>query len=207
MAMMERDEVDQLHSVTAPNFGSTRWYEYMVNPKALAVQFWSGGPFYNATGEEPYRIAVGNHGGFCIKRSAWDEVGGYFDGFIGWAGEEPELNLKMALLGKNVWIDPQMVHYHYFQNRGYARAMFDDHYRNMMMAANIIGGQPWLKRIEKSFNLLPRVVAQGQPTKSMSTLCREAEERSSDAAAWLRSRQLFSLDEFLANMKKWNIHG
>jgi hypothetical protein len=152
---MQHHSMDMLHSTTKWFEGdNTTVYHYELT---LARNFWARGsliPEYN--GVKPYRIAAGGHGGFVVRTDVWREVGGYWDGFVGYGGEEIYFDFKMAMLGKTNWIDPKLVHWHYAGTRPYSRHYTDDYYKNMLMCANIIGGENWMVKVADSFRSHPR---------------------------------------------------
>lgn len=148
---MQEYRMDMLHS-------TTKWFEGDDNivfhyDLTLSRNFWAKGCLIPEwSGTKPYRIAAGGHGGFVVRADVWKEVGGYWDGFVGYGGEEIYFDLKMAQLGKTNWIDPKLVHWHYAGRRGYPRHYTDDYYKNMLMCANIIGGEDWMVRVAHSFH-------------------------------------------------------
>lgn len=134
-----------------------------------ATRYWAGGDthfHYRPTLEKnfwgyqltepfdaslPYKIVAGGHGAFGISRKLWTDVGGYWDGFAGYGGEEMYFDLKLAMLDIPNWINPLMHHWHHGGARPYLRDNSQDFILNMMMSANIIGGQRWLERVGNSF--------------------------------------------------------
>lgn len=184
-------EMDMLHSTTVFFSGDNRHYHYNLK---LKKNFWANSATVPENELKPYRIAAGGHGGFAVRRSVWNEVGGYWNGFKGYGGEEMYFDLKMALLDKKNWLDPRMIHYHYAGQRGYPRHYTDDFFINMMMCANIIGGYDWMIDVMGSF-------AQHYPKhksgRTFFDLAIEAEERSKEHAAHLASIRKRTLDEQL----------
>lgn len=193
-------DMDMLHSTTMFYTGEQTCYEYKLQ---LETNFWASAKPEPKFTDRPYRIAAGGHGGFAVRQDAWFEVGGYWDGFIGYGGEESYYDLKMALLGKTNWIDPRVIHYHYAGDRGYSRHYTDDYYTNMMACANIIGGEKWLYKVYESFaaGTYPRVMSD----KTMFDLLMEARNRSNKHAAFLASRRIRTLDEQLEFFKQNDI--
>jgi predicted glycosyltransferase involved in capsule biosynthesis len=199
----ENPEIDMLHSATMFYLGEKPCYEYKLQ---LESNFWASAKPTPIATDKPYRIASGGHGGFAVRRSAWYETGGYWDGFVGYGGEELTADLAFWLLGKQVWIDPRVIHYHYAGDRGYTRHYTDDYFRNMMMSANIIGGEKWLYTVYDSFasGTYPRVMSD----KSMFDLLTEAQTKSESYHRFLYSRpdlQHKDLDALLAYFKEHNI--
>lgn len=73
-------------------------------------------------------------------------MGGYGNHFEGFGGEEAFLNLKAQMLGFEVWLDPEMLYYHFYARsgvRGYERVHNDE---NWQAGACILGGQSYADR-------------------------------------------------------------
>jgi hypothetical protein len=188
-----------LHSSTRFYAGEKTVYHYQLK---LERNFWADGASEPTDPENPYRILAGGHGGFVVRRDVWDKVGGYWDGFVGYGGEEMYFDLKMALLGYNNWLDPKMIHYHFAGNRGYSRHYTDDYYVNMLACANIIGGNDWLMKVYQNFSKnYPKM----QSRKSMFDLLMIADERSKEHAEWLAGARLLTLDELLDRARQAKI--
>lgn len=189
----EKYDMDMLHSTTKFYEGpieSNLCYEYKLK---LDYNFWAEAQPLPQFGYKPYRIAAGGHGGFAVKSDVWREVGGYWKGFNGYAGEEMQVDLSYAMLNKTNYIDPLMIHYHYAGSRGYSRHYTPEYYRNMLMCANIIGGDKWMYKVYESFST--KFI---QPLKiSMYDILLQAETRSRDYAAEFATRRVRTLDEQL----------
>jgi hypothetical protein len=188
---MQKFDMDMLHSTTKWFQGDNcTVYHYELT---LKNNFWARGatvPEWN--GMKPYQIAAGGHGGFVVKADVWKEVGGYWDGFVGYGGEEIYFDIKMAMLGKTNWIDPRLIHWHYAGTRPYSRHYTDDYYRNMLMCANIIGGENWMVKVADSFNRsFPR------PKANPYDILMESYYKSEDHAKHIASIQKRNLDEQL----------
>jgi Glycosyl transferase family 2 len=185
----DRYGMDMLHSATRFHSDDITCYEYQLR---LKKNFWADAAVTPKDEFRPYRIAAGGHGGFAVRADVWREVGGYWTGFNGYGGEEMYFDLKMAMLGKTNWIDPLVIHYHYAGQRPYARHYTDDFYRNMMMSANIIGGEEWLYKVYSSFKEnYPR-----QKTPHFDLMI-DASDRTTAHRDWLADKRLRTLDEQL----------
>jgi glycosyltransferase involved in cell wall biosynthesis len=196
---MEKYNIDLLHSMTRFYTGEMDHWHYELS---LESNFW--GNCINTkpmNGDEPYRCAVAGHGGYAVTRKAWKEVGGYWDGFAGYGGEECYLDLKMWQMGKSVWLDPKMIHYHFAGERSYNRHYSDDYYMNMMMCANLIGGQKWLDTVTKGLHKYPRT----RSDKTLFDLADESCQRSIRHAVQLQQVRHKELDELLVWFKTENI--
>lgn len=190
-------DMDMVHSATIFHAGDRDAYEYNLT---LESNFWAKSAARAKLDWKPYPIAAGGHGGFAVKTDVWREVGGYWKGFNGYGGEELYFDLKMAMLGKTNYLDPKLIHYHYPGRREYARHFSDDYYRNMMMCANIIGGETWMYRVALSF-MTEYPYAQTNPYYLM----REAYEKSKEHAAWFRSVRHRTLEEQIKLFKSQDI--
>jgi hypothetical protein len=197
---MKEYNMDMLHSTTRFYHGQPDTYHYGLH---LEKNFWADAATVPSDPEKPYKVAAGGHGGFVVRKDVWEEVGGYgWDNFRGYGGEEMYFDLKMWMLGKNNWLDPQLVHYHYAGNRGYRRHNTDDFFINMMAVANIIGGESWMNTVQGSFI---KHYSKMQTGRSIFELSIEAYERSKEHAEWLAKRRLRTLDEQLEYFKKHNV--
>jgi hypothetical protein len=152
---------------------------------------------------KPHRIAVGNHGVVFVRRDVFEEVGGYGpEGLItGYAGDEHYFDLKLALLDKTNWVDPNLVNYHYTKNvgampKGYPKHFSADYYRNLMTCAFVIGGPKWIDGVFENFKKEQSTIAD-----KMFELYQEAYSRGTDHAAYLASIRKRTLDEQLAKFK------
>lgn len=131
---------DAVHSVSKFFIGSQARHEYRLT---LERNFW-GYQLGEARDRYPYKIAAAGHGGWAVRRSVWEELGGYWDGFKGYGGEEMYFELLMALTDKRNFLDPEMVHWHYAGKRDYEQETGIEFIKNMMMSAYLIGGETWL---------------------------------------------------------------
>jgi hypothetical protein len=192
--VMDAYHIDFLHSTTRFFAGEGTNYEYKLS---LKRDFWTLEPYREPASEHPYRIAVAGHGGFAVRTSAWREVGGYWEGFEGYGGEETYTDLKFWLLGKEVWIDPRFIHYHWAGERIYKRHFTDDFFKNMYMAANCIGGDEWLAKVFSSTTRCARFIPAGIKPTPIYELMLTAQKRSRDHAKWIADRRKKTLDELL----------
>jgi hypothetical protein len=118
----------------------------------------------------------------------------------GYGGEELLFDLKAGLMGREVYLDPKLIHFHYAGDRGYSRHFTDQYYVNMLVSAHVIGGEKWLYKVFSSF------VNGGhlrlQPERNMYDLLINAYERSAEYATEIKARSRCSLDELLREFKK-----
>jgi hypothetical protein len=193
------NDVHMMHSAYQFTVTSGPFYHYNLK---LDYNFWGEGSQYPVEDLRPYKIGVGGHGGFAVKRSAWDIVGGYGPDslLVGYGGEEVLFDFTMWLYGLPVHIDPRMLHYHFAGNRGYTRHYTDDYYVNMLVCAHVVGGEKWLYKLFDSF-VTKGHIRMGQ-TRPLYDLLETAYERSRDYANEVRSRQVCDLDELLCMFRR-----
>jgi hypothetical protein len=195
ISMMETLNADMLHSTTQYYIGSGFAYHY---PLQLQKNFWAGDHAdIPCDPSAPYKIAMGGHGGFVVRRSTFEEVGGYGPllMFEGWAGEEPYFDLKMAMMGKSNYLDPKLIHYHYGDVRGYDRHNSPAYYRNLMLSAYLIGGDAWLSKVYDEF------ARNHQQLSELSALRDIAVQHGIKHRLWLEQRFIRTLDQQLQYFK------
>lgn len=132
----------------------TMAYGYNMDWKA---QFWSTTAENKPKRSDgPYRIAVAGHGAICVDREQYVAIGGYWDALNGWGGEEPQLNLKAWLLGKEVWMEPRTYHWHYMPLKRCLEGMqlSIPYARNFFLAAYASGGQKYLDAVNHHFTAI-----------------------------------------------------
>lgn len=193
---MQRNDVDLLHSTTKFFDGEADSYEYILT---LEDNFWA----YSIDQPKltiPYPCAAGGHGGFAVRSSVWKEIDGYWDGFKGYGGEEITTDVQLWMRGYNVYIDPKLVHYHWAGKRPYTRHYTADYFRNMMMSANILGGEKWLTKVFESFNK-----TYPDPKITMYELMTQAYYQSEQYSRYVRNKSLWTLDEQLEYFKRNDI--
>lgn len=191
----EKYDIDVLHSTTQYYAGMDKCFHYKLK---LAYNFWAEAAPLPQVAHKPYRIAAGGHGGFAVKADVWREVGGYGPSnlFLGYGGEELYFDLKCWMLGKSVWLDPYLLHYHYAGKRGYRRHYTDEFYVNMLACANVIGGRKWMYKVFESFSTPERFISY-KGSKHIYDCLMEAEGRSNEHAAELAGKVQRTLDEQL----------
>ena len=195
--------IDYLHSTTRFFAGEGTDYSYHLS---LKRDFWTEKPYHEPQdADRPYRIATAGHGGFAVTAKAWREIGGYYQGFEGYGGEETSTDLKAWRMGKEVWIDPKMVHLHWSGKRGYDRHFTDGYYFNMFSAAYIVGGERWLHTVFKSASGSTRFINKSGPQISLLDLLQRAQRTASNYANWVNLRSTRTLDQVLEYFALHNI--
>lgn len=196
---MDYKNMDMLHSTTCFYTGEGYHYHYRLK---LEYNFWAEGNKLPYDELRPYKLAAGGHGGFVVRRTMWDDIGGYGpEGlFIGYGGEEMVFDLKAWLYGKSNWIDPRVVHYHYTGTRGYDRHWTDDYYTNLLVCANVIGGEKWMYKLVDS--LTNKTHIRLRPEKTVYEMMETAYQRSAQYAAEVASKRRCTLDELLEEFRR-----
>lgn len=198
---MESDEVDIVHPAVTFYSGDRPYYEYALT---LAYNFWGTYKVVPQFMHKPYKVACAGHGAFAVKKTAWDVVGGYGPEnlLVGYGGEELLFNLKCWLYGKAAHLDPKAMHYHYPGVRSYTGKYTDDYYTNMLVCANVIGGEDWMYKVYDSFAGSKQHVRCLSSELTMFDLLQVAHERSKDYAAEVAAKRVMSLDELLVYFKQ-----
>lgn len=203
MAHMHSGKMDMLHSASRFYNGITT-YHYTLK---LAYNFWGDGGRKPWNEFSPYKVAMSGHGGFVIPKTVWEEVGGYGPDSLlqGYGGEEPLFDLKMWRYGKNVWLDPKLIHYHYTGERGYPRHYTDDYYTNMLTVASCIGGEEWLYKIFNSLLSKSHIRPLNGNPKPWMELLEIATNRSSEYAKEIDSKSIRTLNDCLRMFREEGI--
>lgn len=200
---MEAFNIDLLHSATRFQHGDRNHHHYKLT---LDYNFWgqAGGP--PLWEHKPYKVAMGGHGGIVVRKSVWDEVGGYGpEGvLVGYGGEEPMFDLKLWRMGKNVWLDARLLHYHYAGNRGYTAHFSDDYYTNMLVAAHVIGGEKWLYKVFDSFISKYHIRPLTDDKLTPMQILENAYNRSAEYASVVDKMSVRTLDDCLGEYFRMN---
>lgn len=196
VADFEKLGVDYLHSTTCYHASDGYHYSYQL---ALEYNFWAQASHMVPYCEyKPYECAAGGHGGIAIRSDLWKEVGGYGPEhlLVGYGGEELVFDLKLWRYGHKVHIDPQVMHYHYPGSRAYSRHFTDEYYTNLLVSANVVGGEKWLYKVFDSFTT-PGKHLRLRPQKDWYDILIEAHDRSAQYAHEVNVRSERTLDELL----------
>lgn len=224
---MEKYNIDLLHSVTKMFTGFRLDYEYKLT---LEKNFWAEEGYTTPRLNEPYKIAVAGHGGIVHRTSTYKEIGGYWTELNGYGGEEVYYDLKCNLFGKQVFIDPQIMHAHWAPiDRGYQRKYSHNYFLNMLMVANVIGGESWINKVflnlknksvlntdkelfaDKTDILdIDNLVDKIESNKPSITVLDEsylyqAKMLSKKHAEWIASKRKLTLNELLTQFKREGI--
>lgn len=198
VADFEKPEVDMVHSATQFYAGREITYHYEFK---LEYNFWAKSALYPHVEHKPYLIGAAGHGGFAVRKSVWDEIGGYgpSDLLVGYGGEEMLFDLKMWRYGKQNWLDPKMVHWHFPGDKGYSRHYSDQYYINLLVSAFVIGGESWLHKVFDSY--LNKKHIRYSPKMEWWDIYETAVSRGAEYAKYLDATTKWSLDEVLQKFK------
>lgn len=116
--LLELDK-DVVHSCYSTHVGYHRYYHFihLGDPNPMIGDY-SREPL----SQMPYLCLSAPHGGFAVKKTVWDAIGGYGTFWRGFGGEEAYFGVKAAQAGFEVWMHPQMHFYHFScraETRGY----------------------------------------------------------------------------------------
>lgn len=150
------NDKDILHSALSGAPGRSKVYHFIRNDDQLITGRYAQAPKYSKT----YRVLSAQAAGFAVRRSTWEHIGGYGNHFDGYGGEEAFLNIKAQMLGHEVWLDPEMLFYHYFARsgiRGYERI---ENKENWWASAFVLGNQYWADKEKQGiYNASDRAIA------------------------------------------------
>jgi glycosyltransferase involved in cell wall biosynthesis len=110
--------------------------------------FENSGGFETPIVEELYPVVTVSHGAFGLKRSAYQETGGYSLGQKGTGGEEVFLNTKLWMMGYFCYMLPQHYHWHYIdRGRNTTGKAIRTRPANLCFAAYALGGANYFERV------------------------------------------------------------
>jgi hypothetical protein len=198
LSTLDSRKADALHSVTRYWPDGESYYHYRFT---LERNFWGYQVKEPKDRSFPYLIGGGGHGAFFVRRDVWEEVEGYWDGFVGYGGEESYFELKLALMGYNNWLDPSLLHYHHPGKRPYVRDKGDDFIKNMIMAANIIGGDRWAQRTLNGLKI-GEIRRPADQQRDLDVFFEEALDRSAAHAYHTQRKFKRSLNEQLVKFSR-----
>lgn len=194
----ESTGADMVHSLTRFFTGEKDHLHYNLS---LEKNFWAASEC-DEVRNAPYRIAAAGHGGFAVRRSVWEELGGYGPITLlrGYAGEEMLWDLKAAMHDKTNWLDPHMIHHHWSGIRPYDRHYSDDYFINSMLVAYVIGGDKWVNTVYKTFKHHPKAGKTPMYKLYEQAICRGHQEMLK-----LQRTRLRDLDEQLEEFSRLGI--
>lgn len=100
-----------------------------------------------------YPICLSGHGAMCVNKKLYLQIGGYWDALQGWGGEEPQLNLKVWLLGYRILMEPRVYHWHFMPSKRQLKEVQHSlpYARNFLLVAYASGGQQYLEYVYHFF--------------------------------------------------------
>lgn len=144
--------------------------------------------------EDIYKVPCMSTCGMMMKRSIYDDLGGWPEELGIYGGGENFINFVLATLGYTVNIYPSKPLYHYAEKRGY-HWNFDDHLRNKMIAMYMVGGYDLLKLFTQ--------YAKGNPMQKQRILESVISKESVlDQRKMLKAKQVIDIKEWCAKQKQ-----
>ena len=138
-----------LHSSYQPYAGYNRYYHFLPDPQLPTKGDYAKEPLSKAM----YKCLSGPHGGFAVRKTAYDKVGGYGNWFQGFGGEEAYFDMKLRLAGWEVMLDPNLLFYHFScrpETRGYDKSLnewnYEEGMRRLGDVSSILKGELWKAR-------------------------------------------------------------
>ncbi|WP_078412199.1 glycosyltransferase family 2 protein [Priestia abyssalis] len=90
---------------------------------------------WNPEQNELFETAVLPGGCFAIKRTVFEDVGGFETGFKTWGHEDVELSIKLWLFGYDCHVQPNVKILHLFRKSHPYKIPYDDYYYNLLRMA------------------------------------------------------------------------
>ena len=138
-------DVPVWHCAYKPSVGNCMTYYHFFGIESAVQGDYSKQPVH----DKPYRCASAPSGIMAVRRDVWEALGGYWDSYVGFGGEEASFDLYAWSKGYEVWIDPSIVVHHFSaraDQRGYDKTINPDNYK---MALERLG--PELPRLREMF--------------------------------------------------------
>lgn len=159
----------------------------------LGTDFWGRyrpGGFTRLT-----EIAASGHAALLVRRDRFFHVGGYAAPFEGYGGEESYLDLKLARFGYRNYSCPEVYLLH-CAARGVVPRVSPALFRNNVLAAYIIGGPAWARRVREKHQ-----VPDGADAAEMDRLYDDALRRGEEERALLDRTAPLTLEQALKEMR------
>jgi glycosyltransferase involved in cell wall biosynthesis len=104
---------------------------------------------WNTRREQPFETAILPGGCFAIKKSVFDAVGGFEDGFPAWGLEDVELSIKLWLFGFNCFVIPNVKILHLFRKEQPYKVALDQYYYNLLRLAYLHFNDARINKVRK----------------------------------------------------------
>jgi hypothetical protein len=194
----ERFKCDVVHSAYRYWRSMGMHYEYHLNTDG---NFWEL-PTYREPNKlaEAYYCASSGFGGVAIRRSTWEEIGGFCPELSAFGGtSEYCTDLTMWRMGYTVMLDPRMVHSHWAGERGYKRHYTRPWFEGWLMTGCVLGGPSLMHEWARTLSLLE------QAPVDLDAIAMDCEQRVSEYRKWLDARASRTLPETLEYFAKENV--
>lgn len=194
----EKYDCDSLRGGTQYYQQDVICYGYIIKPK---VDGWGTSQTLLSNYYKPLKVACSGHGFAFYKRKSFNELNGYYLSSLckNYASEEILYDISSWMQGKNIYLDPQIIHKHYASSsRGYSRHHTSDFFKNLFSSTLILTDETSDNYV---YHMLEHFQKTAKPilTKPLYDILMEAEERSLPLIKWLRDRRLRTFEEQL----KW----
>ncbi len=141
--------------------------------------------------DHPYKVPCMSTCGMLMRRSIYDDLGGWPEQLGIYGGGENFINFTLATLGYEIWISPVRALHHYAEKRDY-NWYYTDHKRNQIIATYMFGGE---KRAE-TFSRYCKLDENTRKRILQSVLDNGYEQR-----AMLKRNQVIDIDEWVKSWK------
>ena len=147
--------------------------------------FWNVLTYSQPKSQEPFRVCQCAHSAFIVDREWYLKDGGYTLEQHGYGAEEPMLALLAWLMGREVWMIPQITHAHYMPTgRNDGAGETNDFARNFMIAAYICGGSEYLQKIQQNFSWAPPLKITPEIQRRRDLVCQGPFQGNLDFLRW-----------------------
>jgi hypothetical protein len=135
----------------------------------------------------PYKVPCMSTCGMYMKRSIYDDLGGWPEELGVYGGGENFTNFTMATLGYDVWISPVPALHHYAEKRDY-NWYYTDHKRNQIIATYMFGGEARAETFSKHCKL---------DDKTRQKILTDVFDKCSTQRTMLKQKQTMEIEEWL----------
>lgn len=134
--------------------------------------FWNVLTYSQPKSWEPFRVCQCAHSALLIDRDWYLYSGGYTLEQRGYGAEEPWLALLAWMMGREVWLCPQIWHAHFMPvGRNDGAGQTNDFARNFMICAYVFGGIGYLEKIQRNFSWAPTLKITPEIQKLRTKVC------------------------------------
>lgn len=171
-------------------------YSYKIGEK-----IWGTWNYAQTESDKPFFIPLSGHCFIAVKKSQYEDFGGYDTNQRIYGGGENYLDTLYWLLGSNVMCDPRALVFHLSSGRGYS---YDVHslIHNMLLTAYTLGGHKWSERL-----LITYLEKNDKPSEYYYAMYEEAVREGEPKRKMIAERQIMSLEDLLGINKPHDCDG